>query len=227
MHHLETADWHLARSHVYGLLGELLSDRPASETILQLTNPQTMALMEALFDDPEVASKLNRLAISYREGGLLTEAVALDFEALMRVPGASYTHPYESCYNNLRSGEGRLKWGAICGPQTRAVERLYQEEGLAPRYDRVDFADHIGAELAFMAHMCRKTAKAIQARQFDTGEDLKAKQLKFAQGHVFIWAENFCAELETKADTLFFQAVAAILAAFLRMEKKSPPRLVH
>jgi TorA maturation chaperone TorD len=227
MHHLETANWHLARSQVYGLLGELLSDRPASETIGQLTNPQAIALLEEMFDDPQVSLQLNRLAKLYQGGGLSTETVALDFEALMRVPGSSYTHPYESCYNHLASGQSEVKWGAICGQQTRSVAQLYLEEGLAPRYDRVDFADHIGAELAFMAHMCRKTAKAIQARQFEAGESLNTKQRQFAQGHVFIWAEDFCAELEAKADTPFFRAVAAMLAAFLRMEKKSPPQPVH
>jgi TorA maturation chaperone TorD len=219
MHDKENIDWHIARSHIYGLLGGLLSARPAAETISQLTSPQAVDFIDTIFDDPEIGSKMNRLADLYRTGMLSAEQVALDFEGLMRVPGASYTHPYESNYSNLRSGEASVKWGGLCGPQAREVERFYLAEGLAPRYDRVDFADHIGAELAFMAHMCRKTAEAVQMEKFDDSQCLQAKQRQFAYDHLLAWAEDFSVELETKADTPFFQAVAAMLAAFLKIEK--------
>jgi len=215
----ENVDWNIARSHIYGLLGSLLSDRPAAETIRQLTSPQAVESIERMFGDPEIGLKMHRLAELRRQGGLSNEQVVLDFERLMRVPGVSYTHPYESNYSNQRSGESSVKWGGLCGPQTLEVERLYLAEGLEPLYDRVDFADHIGAELTFMGHICRKTAEAAQAEDLDDTERLQAKQRQFAQNHLLTWAQDFSAELKAKADTLFFQAVAAILAAFLKLEE--------
>lgn len=221
MKHPEGAQWHMARSCIYEILGGFLSDRPTAETIGRLTNPQAVDVIGTVFDDPEVGLKLNRLADLYRDGKLSPERVALDFEGLMRVPGASYTYPYESSYSNIRCGDTRVKWGGLRGPQTRAVERYYLEERLEPRYDRVDFSDHIGAELAFMAHMCRRIAKAIQAERMADSERLQAKLRQFAHDHLLTWAEEFSSELKAKADTPFFQAVAAMLAAFLNMEKRA------
>ena len=143
----------------------------------------------------------------------------MDFEGLMRVPGRAYTHPYESSYSNRNRSETREKWAGLCGPQTQEVEGLYREEGLAPRYDHVDFADHIGAELAFMAHLCRKTAEATRSKQADRADDLLSKQKQFAQHHLMTWAEDFSAQLKARAATPYFQAVAAMLFAFVEAEK--------
>lgn len=220
MQNLEMAQWHLARACIYEILGGFLSNRPTAETIAQLTNPQTVDVIATLFDDPEVDAKLNRLADLCQDGALSPEQVALDFEGLIRVPGASsYTHPYESSYSDLRCGDTSVKWGRLCGPQTQEVKRYYLEEKLEPRYDRVDYADHIGAELAFMAHMCRRTAEAIQAEQVADSECCQDKLRQFALDHLFTWTEEFSSELKAKADTPFFQAVAVMLAAFLNMEK--------
>jgi TorA maturation chaperone TorD len=219
MHLRENVDWHMARSNIYGLLGSLLTDRPGAETIRQLTSPQTVESIVSMFGDPEIGSKMHHLAELRRHGGLSTEQVVLDFEKLMRVPGRLYTHPYESNYSNLRRGAAGVKWGGLCGPQTLEVERCYLAEGLEPRYDRVDFADHIGAELTFMAHMCRKTAQAAQAQKRDDLECLHAKQRQFVHSHLLTWAEDFSMELKAKAETPFFQAVAAMLSAFIKLEK--------
>ena len=137
----------------------------------------------------------------------------------MRVPGATYTHPYESVYRARRKGEERLNWGGLNGSQARDAERCYRREGLEPNYERVNFADHIGAELTFMAHMCRKIAEALQTEQVDAAEHLQAKQQEFARNHVLTWVEDFGTELKLKAVTPFFQAVADMLIAFVELEK--------
>jgi putative dimethyl sulfoxide reductase chaperone len=219
MPYQENVDWHMARSHVYGLLGSLLSEQPGEKTIDQLLRPEAVDYLETMFADPQIGSRFHQLAAQYCTGKISTEQVALDFEGLMRVPGETYTHPYESVYRARREGEESLKWGGLYGSQARDAERYYHSEGLEPCYDRVDFADHIGAELTFMAHMCRKTAEALQIEQVDISEHLQAKQQEFAQNHLLAWAEDFSAELKLKAVTPFFQAVADMLVAFVELEK--------
>jgi TorA maturation chaperone TorD len=219
MPHQEDVDWHLARSHVYGLLGGLLSERPGEETLGQLLQPEAVGVLETMFSDPQVGARFHQLADQFSTGKISTEQVALDFEGLMRVPGAMYTHPYESVYRSRRRDEEELRWGGIFGNQARDAERYYHSEGLEPIFDRVDFADHIGAELTFMAHMCRKTAEALRTKQVDTSEHLQAKQQAFAQNHLLTWAEDFSAELKRKAATPFFEAVADLLVVFVAMEK--------
>jgi TorA maturation chaperone TorD len=219
MTHQEDVDWHLARSHVYGLLGGLLSEQPGEKTIGQLLQPEAVDYLDTMFTDPQVGARFHQLADQFSTGKISAEQVALDFEGLMRVPGAMYTHPYESVYRARREGEEHLKWGGMYGNQARDAERCYHREGLEPSYDRVDFADHIGAELTFMAHLCRKTAEALRREQVGTSEHLQAKQQQFAQNHLLTWAEDFSAELKRKAVTPFFQAVADMLVAFVELEK--------
>jgi len=222
MEHTESIDWQMARSNVYDLLGSLLSVPPTDEAIRQLSSPRAAEFIKGLFDDSQLVEKMNHLVDRYRSGNLSTEAVAVDFEGLMRVPGAFYTHPYESSYSGRNQDGARVKWNCILGRQAREVERRYREEGLEPRYDRIDFADHIGAELTFMAHICRKTAEAMLAERFDEREGLLTKQRQFAQTHLLPWAGDFSEELAKKAETPFFQAVAALLSAFLHLEQREP-----
>jgi TorA maturation chaperone TorD len=222
MEHTESIDWQMARSNVYGLLGSLLSIPPTDEAIRQLSRPRAAESIKGLFDDPPLVEKMDHLAERYRSGNLSTEVVAVDFEGLMRVPGAYYTHPYESNYSGRNQNGARRKWNSVLGRQAREVERRYREEGLEPRYDRIDFADHIGAELTFMAHICRKTAEAMLAQRYDESERLLTKQRQFAKTHLLSWAGDFSEELAKKAETPFFQTVAALLSAFLRLEQEEP-----
>ncbi len=215
----EIVDWHMARSNVYRLLGNLLSEQPGERTIDQLLRPEAQGYLETMFDNPKVGQRFHELAYHYNSGRISAEQVVLDFESLMRVPGRWYTHPYESAYRSRRMDGNNSKWGGLCGSQAGDVERYYHSEGLEPGYGRVDFADHIGLELIFMAHICRKTAEALQTHQDDRSERLLAKQKEFGQHHVLTWADDFCAELKTKAGTPFFQAVAEMLAAFVESEK--------
>jgi TorA maturation chaperone TorD len=219
MPHQENVDWHKARSNVYSLLGNLLSEQPEEKTIDQLLRPEAVGYLEAMFDNPKVGLCFHELADYYSAGRISIDQVALDFESLMRVPGRWYTHPYESAYRSRRMDENNSKWGELCGSQAGDVERYYHSEGLEPSYERVDFADHIGLELIFMAHICRKTAEAMQIKQDNKSEHLLTKQKEFGQNHVLAWADDFCTELKAKASTPFFQAVAEMLAAFVASEK--------
>ena len=102
MQHQENVDWQMARSHVYGLLGSLLSERPGEKTIDPLLRPEAVDYLETMFADPQVGSRFHQLADQYSTGKISTEQVALDFEGLMRVPGETYTYPYD-CAINPRS----------------------------------------------------------------------------------------------------------------------------
>ncbi len=222
MQYQENIDWHMARSHVYDLLGSLLSDQPAAETLERLMRPEAVDYLKTMFAEPEIGAQFKRLADHYYSGKISAAQVALDFEGLMRVPGTAYTYPFESVYQARRKGEKSVKWGGLCGSQARDAERYYHSEGLEPGYDRIDFADHIGAELTFMAHMCRKTAEAMRTEQVGAAEHLQAKQQEFAHNHLLTWAEDFSTELRAKAATPFFKVVADMLAAFAKLEKQEP-----
>jgi len=216
----QNVDWQMARSHIYGLLGSILSQQPSAQTIEQLMHPEAVEHLAALFPDPGIGRLFRRLAEQYATGEVTADQVALDYESLMRVPGPAYTHPYESSYSANGRAKGKSKSGGLGGRPAHQAERFYQSEGLTPRYGRVDFADHIGAELTFMAHLCRRMAKALTDGDTQTASRIEAKQRQFGCEHLFRWAEDFCTALNDGAATPFFKGLAQILRAFIAMEKE-------
>lgn len=217
----QEVDWHLARSRIYALLGQLTTRQPGPMDIENLIRPESISLIEALFDEPKVGEVFRQAASRYSAGTLTFDEVELDFQALMRVPGPSYTHPYESCYRDRRGNNGHTKWGGFFGPYVPQTEHDYLSEGLSPMYDTVDFADHIGAELSFMAHLCERQGKALEDGNEEMALQMRKKQEAFAREHLFQWAEDFSSELSANALTPFYQGVGQMLHAFIQMEKSS------
>lgn len=213
-------DWHMARSHIYGLFGNLLSQQPSAPTLDQMMRPEVVENLAALFTDPSIGGRFRRIAEQYAAREVTADQIALDYENLMRVPGAAYAHPYESFYRSRTGGEKGMQGGKLYGRPASEAERFYRSEGLIPKYGRVDFADHIGAELTFMAHLCRKQAKALDEGDEETARRLEEKQRRFAWNHLFGWVEDFCHTLKAGAATQFFEGLAQMLLAFVAMEKK-------
>ncbi|MFZ3048751.1 MAG: molecular chaperone TorD family protein [Desulfatirhabdiaceae bacterium] len=219
MENQQEFDWQMARSHVYGLLSQFLSEQPSEQHIDHLIRPETIELMEAMFDDQHIGDPCREMAALYSNGTLSADQVALDFESLMRVPGPAYTHPYESCYRDRIDKKGSQHWGNILGRHAFETEQYYLSDGLSPKYDRVDFPDHIGAELAYMAHLCELEAKALAEGERQTASQIRQKQQIFTEDHLFHWALEFSADLLDRSNTPFFSGVAEMLHAFIRMEK--------
>lgn len=212
-------DWQISRSRIYALLGQLTTRQPVRQDMEQLLREESIALIDAMFGDLSIGAMFRQSALRLSTGELSPDAVDLDFQALMRVPGPAYTHPFESCYRDRRGNNGNTKWGGFCGPYVRQTECYYQSEGLSPMYDTVDFADHIGAELSFMAHLCKQYGKALEDGNKEMALQLRQKQEAFAKEHLFQWTEDFCSELSAKAMTPFYQGVGQMLHAFIQMEK--------
>lgn len=220
MHSQQNVDWQMARSHIYGLLGSLLGRQPGTQTIEQLMHPEAVEHLAGLFPDPAIGRQFRRLAEQYAAGEVTADQIALDYERLMRVPGPGYTHPYESFYRSRTDSQEGSNRGKLCGLQAFQAGRFYQREGLIPRYDSVDFADHIGAELTFMAHLCACQAKALTEGDGQAASRLEEKQHHFTSDHLFGWAEDFCQALKDNAATPFFCGLAQLLHAFISMEKR-------
>jgi TorA maturation chaperone TorD len=110
--------------------------------------------------------------------------------------------------------------GKLFGRPALEAERFYRSEGLTPKYGRVAFADHVGAELTFMAHLCRQQARALAEGDEQAACRLEEKQYRFASDHLFGWVEEFCEALGAGAATQFFKGLAQMLLAFVAVEKK-------
>jgi TorA maturation chaperone TorD len=208
-----------ARAEVYRFLGTLLTESLSIKNLSRILNVETLSHLKALFPDQEVHQVLEELVDDFSQGHLTAEDIMLDFEALLRVPGPAYIHPYESSYLSRKKREDRMQWGPLNGPQARAAQRLYQNEHLSVRSELADFPDHIGVELEFMAQLCRKVAEALQTGDQKTATEKRERQKHFFQEHLLNWPQALAKEMRSKAETIFYRCLADLLSNFLDMEK--------
>lgn len=132
------------------------------------------------------------------------EQVRQSFAELFRIPGASFTTPYESVMlaelgqsaslaESWRDGMNRLM-------------HFYREQGGAVTERRVA-ADYIGVELDFMRFLCERETQA-SSEELDL---IRCTQQEFLQQHLCRWLPLLQERIEEK-DELGFYRLAALLA---------------
>jgi TorA maturation chaperone TorD/NAD-dependent dihydropyrimidine dehydrogenase PreA subunit len=138
--------------------------------------------------------------------------MAQEFTRLFVGPGRPVAHPYESVYR-----EGR-----IMGETTLDVRNRLAGEDLAP--SRHILADHVGIELAFMAHLAAREALAWEAGEGGDARHWLVQQKSFLQDHLSNWLPQFCrrvlvgrplphyAELARRADVFVARDASALRA---------------
>ncbi len=196
------------------LIGELL-DIIAS---LYLPEPPREALEKLLSlertGDPELDVALEEFrTMSKRVGGIealydmvLDEYVVL-FYAKKPVP------PYESSHVDEIKLGGMVFRGLMMGPSTLKVAEAYRRAGLELSKEFKEPPDHIGVELAFLAHL------ALQAA-LSKGEDRRRLinlQREFLEEHVMRWVPRFCSMLKTCKEAKVYRIIARITERVLRL----------
>ena len=114
-------------------------------------------------------------AFSNAEPGLERE-----FTRLFLGPGRPVAYPFESVYR-----EGRTM-----GDTTLDVRRRLAGEGLAPGDQTLP--DHVGIELAFMAHLVSREGLAWDDGDGDRARDCLSRQESFLHDHLVTWLPQFC-----------------------------------
>ncbi len=208
-----------ARMSLYGFLSSMFTRPPSHETLKSLLTPKTASHMKQMFPGYGGAQLFEKLIFDFSNGTITTEDIQLDFESLMRVPGPSYVHPYESSYAGKKTSRMRTTWGSLNGPSAKAVEQRYQEAALCANAEAVDFPDHMGAELEFMAQMSRLILDAGKGNNAIRGKKIRAKQIDFARTHLFSWVYAFSDQIGQNALTPFYKWLSEILVLFMKMEE--------
>jgi TorA maturation chaperone TorD/Pyruvate/2-oxoacid:ferredoxin oxidoreductase delta subunit len=137
-------------------------------------------------------------AFSQAEPGLEQE-----YTRLFVGPGPPVAHPYESVYR-----EGRTM-----GRSTLDVRRQLVEEGVAP--EGRTLPDHIGIELAFMAHLADREALAWETRDLDTGRAYVDRQVAFLRDHLLAWLPQFCRRLLAGRPHAHYASLARYAESFV------------
>jgi TorA maturation chaperone TorD/NAD-dependent dihydropyrimidine dehydrogenase PreA subunit len=137
-------------------------------------------------------------AFSEAEPGLEQE-----FTRLFLGPGRPIAHPYESVHR-----EGRMM-----GDTTLDVIRCLAEEGLTPNGQMLP--DHLSIELAFMAHLASREARAWDERDERAAWDYVAREESFLREHLVAWLPQFCRRILAGRPHAHYAALAQRTAALV------------
>lgn len=208
-----------ARGGVYAFFAGLLLNPPTPELLVGILSEQGASAFEALFPKHPAIARFRELIEDYRRGGWQAEDFFLDYEAMFRVPGDAYIHPFESVYRDGNYSSGNTKSALVWGPCAREVAKLYEAEGLALREGFTELPDHLGVELEFMAFLCRKIAKTLDKGDQKGAAAFYSKQHAFMGEHLLSWSCECLVKMGEKASTPFYRHLASLLRSFLEDER--------
>lgn len=193
---------------VFDLLGKLLYEYPERNWLQILVD-------EAVFDEipfgasqPDIITGLQLLQQWMRscQGGLLNGAVdelRADYTRLFLGPGKVLTPPWES----VQFTDERL----VFQERTLQVRRWYQRYGLEVEKLHHEPDDHVGLELAFLAHLARQGLAALaQHHPAQLAETWEA-QRQFLRAHPSRWVPDWCQQVASQARTDFYRGAALLV----------------
>jgi len=197
---------------VCGLLGRLLYEEPQAAWLTSLA-------ADGVFDDipfgasqPAVAAGLELLQAwsQQHRAGLSTDAFAelrADYTRLFLGPGKLLAPPWESAQLTV---ERQLFQG-----HTLQVRQWYRRFGLEAARLYTEPDDHLGLELAFLAHLAQRGLEALaQSDRPRLGETLTA-QRDFVKAHPLRFVAQWGDQVEQHARTDFYRGVGQVIRGVL------------
>jgi len=216
---LTAVDWPnvlMGEAAACGLLGKALYVYPERAWLQSLIDEEVFALAPFAETQPETNAGLALLqgwAAAQLAGkeGVLTQAafdeLRADYMHLYIGAGVVKAPPWESVYFS----EDRL----IFQEETLQVRRWYQHYGLqAPRLNR-EPDDHLGLELAFLAHLAQAGVAALERGDAAAAGDLLAAQTGFLAEHPLRWAARWNELVQRHAVTDFYRGIARLTMGVL------------
>lgn len=103
--------------------------------------------------------------------------------------------------------------GQLMGDSTMAVQRLYQEAGLALEVREVP--DHIALELEFLHFLALRAAAALAENNLELATELTDRQSEFMNRYLCPWMAAFCNNIRGGTENRFYRGLADCLESFL------------
>jgi TorA maturation chaperone TorD len=94
----------------------------------------------------------------------------------------------------------------------------YREVGLGKREDFPEPEDHLSLELAYMAHLCRRTIFSIEAGKEGEAKKYCQYQASFLNDHLLPWVPPFAKGLSQISPSAFYKALAYLLEGYLKID---------
>ncbi len=200
------------QSLVLGLLGKILYRYPEQSMLETLLDEDLYTEIPFAGEQPDVISGLSSLSTWFQKGTLrsseeLLEDLRADYTRLFIGPGKVLAPPWES----VHFGRERLTFQE----RTLQVRRWYARFGLQCEklYNEPD--DHVGLELAFVAHLSSLATQAVEQGDNETLAKYLDAQGAFLSEHLLTWVGTWCAQVLRESHTDFYRGIALIVRGVL------------
>ncbi len=212
----ESTDWGtflVYEKIVVGLLGKLWFEYPEHLFVENLAIERVFEEMPFAGEHPDVQVGLSLLQqwTERNQAGLSEsefDAIRSDYTRLFIGPGKVLAPPWESVYfNDTRT---------IFDERTLQVRDTYRRFGLEPVRVHQEPDDHVGLEMAFLAHLAGEALKGLEAGDEAELERLLAAQKEFASQHLFGWFGSWYKLVEEKARSDFYRGLALLSKGVLQ-----------
>ncbi len=210
----EQTEWLTGEWLLLAMLGKLLYTLPERDWYRSLVADDVFAELPLADDQPDVMAAWQRLR-AWRAGlsGELSDetfdTLQADYNRLFVGPGPAGAPLWESVYFN----DERM----LFQEQTAQVRHWYESFGL----ERVSAArepeDHLGLELAFLAHLAAQGLQALEDQRPAALDELLAAQRQFLSEHPLRWAPAWQGLVEQQARTEFWRAIAQLIHGALQV----------
>ena len=131
------------------------------------------------------------------------DSLAADHRALFSAPDHSLANPYES----VRLGEEHL----VLGSHTLAVRAAYEEWGLAAPDAFSVPDDHLGLELAFVAHLLGAALDAADSGDTEAQDAALGAASEFCEEHLLAFGPEVARDIVGRATTDFYRGWGLML----------------
>jgi TorA maturation chaperone TorD len=206
-----TVDWAetlTGEGLMFGLLGKALYLIPEDEWLQPLVDGELFSHSPFAAEQPYVVKGLALLDDWSRSfGDESLKELKVDhthlFTGMFKIPVA----PWESVYFS----DERM----VFQQQTLDVRAWYRRFGLETIEYRKEPDDHIGLELAFIAHLARLGLAAQEAGNTERLDEILEAQRGFLSEHLLRWGPLWCSLVEEHAQTDFYRGLALVLRGAL------------
>lgn len=133
------------------------------------------------------------------------DELGIEHARLFVGPFALIAPPYGSVYLEQS--------GQLMGDSTMAVQRLYQEAGLA--LEVMEVPDHIALELEFLHFLSLRAAAAAAENNPELSAEFAGRQSEFMKRWLCPWVFAFCNNLRNGTESGFYRTLANCLESFI------------
>lgn len=195
-----------------GLLGKILYTYPERSWILSLASEGVFAEMPFKMDRSEQEAGLDLLRDWTRQSrhGLTDEgfdAIRSDFTRLFIGPARPLAPPWESVSLSIS--------GLTFQEETLEVRRWYARHGLQFEKLHKEPDDHIGIELAFIAHLAGLAVRAIENADEAAFNQAISAHMGFLTEHLLRWGPEWSRLMVDSAVTGFYQGIGRLTQSTL------------